>query len=161
MLFGDVCHFIDLAIWFQQSVAARSACLRHRRSRPRRGKLDHPAALRQWRPQHRAITSAAASRALSARPSIFSAAADRPHLRLPQADAERRTSRPQHIAAPARSRPEGDAASDDGAVFPRARERSTIPIASSSRRRALLAAHRSIRERRVVLMGPNYPYALD
>ena len=77
MLFGDVCHFIDLAIWFQQSLPLEVHALRHRRSKPRRGKLDRSSCASPMAAWARCITSAEASKALSARPSISSAAADR------------------------------------------------------------------------------------
>ena len=70
ILFGDVCHFIDLAIWFQRSLPLEVHALATTRPKPRRGKLDDPTALRQWRLEHCALRLRKPTRLCTAKRSI-------------------------------------------------------------------------------------------
>ena len=160
MLFGDVCHFIDLAIWFQQSVplevhafaagdasqGEESWTIQLRFANGGLGTVNYVCGSQQgFVGETVDILGGGRSASISG----FR------KLTLNDGNRARSTSLLQPDL--------GQKAMLQAMMAQFAREPGAVDHTDSFivATRALLAAHRSIRERRVVLMGPNYPYALD
>jgi predicted dehydrogenase len=160
MLFGDVCHFIDLAIWFQQSLPLEV----HAFAATEQGHSEE-----SWTVQLRFANGGLGTvhyvcgsqqgfvgetvdilgGGRSARISGF--------RKLTLNDG--RYSRNFSLLQPDL----GQKAMLDAMMAQFSRKAGAVDHTESFivATRALLAAHRSIRERRVVLLRPDYPYALD
>jgi predicted dehydrogenase len=161
MLFGDVCHFIDLAIWFQQSVplevhafaagdpsqGEESWTIQLRFANGGLGTVNYVCGSQQGFVGETVDILGGGGRSASI--SGFR------KLTLNDGHRARSTSLLQPDL--------GQKAMLQVMMAQFAREPGAVDHTDSFilATRALLAAHRSIRERRVVLMGPNYPYALD
>ncbi len=160
MLFGDVCHFIDLAIWFQQSVPLEAHAFETH---------DQGQGEESWTVQLRFANGGVSTvhyvcgsqqgfvgetvdilgGGRSARISGF--------RKLTLHDGHR--ARNSSLLQPDL----GQKAMLEAMMAQFSREAGAVDYTDSfiMATQALLAAHRSIRERRVVLMRPDYPFALD
>jgi predicted dehydrogenase len=160
MLFGDVCHFIDLAIWFQQSAPVEVHAFAA--GDPGQGEESWTIQLRFLNgglgtvhyvcgSQHGFVgeTVDILGGGRSASMSGFR------KLTLNDGHRARGTSLLQPDLG---QKAMLHAMTAQFACEPGAADHTASFILATQ---ALLAAHRSIRERRVVLMRPNYPYGLD
>ena len=160
MLFGDVCHFIDLAIWFQHSLPLEVHAFAT--SDPGHGEES-------WMIQLRFANGGLSTVQLRLRKPARLCRRDG---RYPGGGRSARISgfRKLTLNDGRRARnsslfqPDfGQKAMLEAMMAQFSREPGAVDYTDSFivATQALLAAHRSIRERRVVLMGPSYPYALD
>ena len=160
MLFGDVCHFIDLAIWFQQSVPLEVHAFAT--NEPRHGEESWTIQLRFANGGLSTVHYVCGSQqgfvgetvdilggGRSARISGF--------RKLALNDG-RRARNSSLLQPDLGQKPMLEAMMAQFSRQPGAVDHTESFIVATQ---ALLAAHRSIRERRVVLMRPSYPYALD
>lgn len=160
ILFGDVCHFIDLAIWFQQSLPLEVHAFAT--NDPGHGEESWMVQLRFANGGLSAVHYVCGSQnglvgeavdilggGRSARISGF--------RKLVLDDGRR--ARTSSLLQPDL----GQYAMLEAMIGQFSRAPGAIDYTDSFivATQALLAAHRSIRERRVVLMRPNYPYELD
>ena len=160
MLFGDVCHFIDLAIWFQQSVPLEVHAFAA--GDPSNGEESWTVQLRFANGGLGTVHYVCGSQqgfvgetvdilggGRSARISGF--------RKLALNDG-RRARNSSLLQPDLGQKPMLEAMMAQFSRQPGAVDHTESFIVATQ---ALLAAHRSIRERRVVLMRPSYPYALD
>ena len=160
MLFGDVCHFIDLAIWFQRSLPLEVHALATRD--PSHGEESWMIQLRFANGGLSTVHYVCGSQqgfvgetvdilggGRSARISGF--------RKLALNDGRR--ARNSSLLQPDL----GQKAMLEAMIAQFSRAPGAVDYTDSFivATQALLAAHRSIKERRVVLMRPSYPYALD
>ena len=160
MLFGDVCHFIDLAIWFQQSLPLEVHAFAT--NEPGHGEESWTIQLRFANGGLGTVHYVCGSQqgfvgetidilggGRSARISGF--------RKLALNDG-RRARNSSLLQPDLGQKPMLEAMMAQFSRQPGAVDHTESFIVATQ---ALLAAHRSIRERRVVLMRPSYPYALD
>jgi polar amino acid transport system substrate-binding protein len=160
MLFGDVCHFVDLAIWFQRSAPAEVHAF---------ATTDQTHGEESWMIQLRFANGGLSSvqyvcgsqqgfvgemidilgGGRSARISGF---------RKLTLNDERRSRNVSLLQTDLGQKAMLEAMVAQFSRAPGAVDYTDSFIVSTQ---ALLAAHRSIKERRVVLMGPSYPYTLN
>jgi predicted dehydrogenase len=160
MLFGDVCHFIDLAIWFQQSLPLEVHAFAT--NEPGHGEESWTIQLRFANRGLSAVHYVCGSQqgfvgetvdilggGRSARISGF--------RKLALNDG-RRARNSSLLQPDLGQKPMLEAMMAQFSRQPGAVDHTESFIVATQ---ALLAAHRSIRERRVVLMRPSFPYALE
>lgn len=160
ILFGDVCHFIDLSIWFQRSLPAEVHALATRDSSHREeswtiqmrfvngglSTVHYVCGSQQgWERETIDILGGGRSASISG-------------FRKLTLNDGRRTRKTSLLQPDLGQKAMLDAMM---AQFSHASGATNYTDSFVLATQALLAAHRSIQERRVVLMDPHFPYALD